>query len=34
MEEALYSVPLYWEFAGPDIGTARLPDESTILTWP
>jgi transposase, IS5 family len=31
MEEALYDVPLYREFAGLDEGMARLPDESTIL---
>jgi len=31
MEEALYDVPLYREFAGPDGGMVRLPDESTIL---
>ncbi|TDQ98933.1 IS5 family transposase [Paraburkholderia silvatlantica] len=31
MEEALYDVPLYREFAGLDDGMARLPDESTIL---
>jgi IS5 family transposase len=31
MEEALYDVPLYREFAGLDEGVTRLPDESTIL---
>ena len=31
MEEALYDVPLYRQFAGLDIGVDRLPDESTIL---
>ncbi len=31
MEEALYDVPLYREFAGLDGGVTRLPDESTIL---
>ena len=31
MEEALFDVPLYREFAGLDIGNVRLPDESTIL---
>ena len=31
MEEALYDVPLYREFAGLDEGMSRLPDESTIL---
>ncbi|MDH6147953.1 MULTISPECIES: IS5 family transposase [Paraburkholderia] len=31
MEEALYDVPLYREFAGLDGGMVRLPDESTIL---
>ncbi|TDY20033.1 IS5 family transposase [Paraburkholderia sp. BL6665CI2N2] len=31
MEEALYDVPLYLDFAGLDGGMARLPDESTIL---
>ena len=31
MEEALYDVPLYREFASLDGGMARLPDESTIL---
>jgi IS5 family transposase len=31
MEEALYDVPLYREFAGLDGGITRLPDESTIL---
>ena len=31
MEEALYDVPLYREFAGLDGGMGRLPDESTIL---
>jgi IS5 family transposase len=31
MEEALYDVPLYREFAGLDEGITRLPDESTIL---
>ncbi len=31
MEEALFDVPLYQEFAGLDNWTTRLPDESTIL---
>jgi transposase, IS5 family len=31
MEEALYDVPLYRDFAGLDCGMSRLPDESTIL---
>lgn len=31
MEEALYDVPLYSEFAGLGSGMTRLPDESTIL---
>ncbi len=31
MEEALFDVPLYREFAGLDGGNVRLPDESTIL---
>src|ERR1700761_1175780 len=31
MEEALYDVPLYREFAGLDGGMTRLPDETTIL---
>ncbi|MGF6812442.1 IS5 family transposase [Paraburkholderia sp. Clong3] len=31
MEEALYDVPLYREFAGLDGGMVRLPDKSTIL---
>ncbi|CAH2905010.1 MAG: Mobile element protein, partial [uncultured Paraburkholderia sp.] len=31
MEEALYDVLLYREFAGLDEGMTRLPDESTIL---
>ncbi len=31
MEEALYDIPLYRQFAGLDIGADRLPDESTIL---
>ena len=31
MEEALFDVPLYREFAGLDNGNVRLPDESTIL---
>ncbi|MFM0328028.1 IS5 family transposase [Caballeronia glebae] len=31
MEEALYDVPLYREFAGLDGAMARLPDETTIL---
>lgn len=30
MEEALYDVPLYREFAGLDGGMVRLPDESTF----
>jgi transposase, IS5 family len=31
MEEALYDVPLYRDFAGLDGGMTRLPDESRIL---
>jgi IS5 family transposase len=31
MEEALHDVPLYCGFAHLDPGTARLPDESTVL---
>ncbi len=31
VDEALYDVPLYREFAGLDEGMTRLPDESTIL---
>ena len=31
MEEALYDVPLYRQFAGLDMGNSRLPDESTLL---
>lgn len=31
MEEALFDVPVYREFAGLDNGLVRLPDESTIL---
>lgn len=31
MEEALFDVPLYREFAGLESGLVRLPDESTIL---
>ena len=31
MEEALYDVPLYRQFAGLDGGMTRLPDETTIL---
>ena len=31
MEEALFDVPLYREFAGLDNWMTRLPDESTIL---
>ena len=31
MEEALFDVPLYREFAGLDNGNVRLPDETTIL---
>jgi IS5 family transposase len=31
MEEALYDVPLYREFAKLDGAPARLPDETTIL---
>lgn len=31
MEEALYDVPLYREFAGLDGAMTRLPDETTIL---
>jgi len=31
MEEALHDVPLYREFIGIDVGSQRLPDETTIL---
>ena len=31
MEEALYDIPLYRQFAGLDLGNSRLPDESTLL---
>ncbi len=31
MEEALYDMPLFQQFAGLDPTTSRLPDESTIL---
>jgi hypothetical protein len=31
VEEALYDMPLFQQFAGLDPGTSRLPDESTIL---
>lgn len=31
MEEALYDVPLFLQFAVPDLGSSRLSDESTIL---
>ena len=31
MEEALYDMPLFQQFAGLDPATSRLPDESTIL---
>jgi IS5 family transposase len=31
MEEALYDIPLYREFANLDAGITRLPDETTIL---
>jgi len=31
MEEALYDIPLYREFAGLDGAMTRLPDETTIL---
>jgi len=31
MEEALYDMPLFQQFVGLDVGTNRLPDESTIL---
>ncbi|KMY86380.1 Mobile element protein [Candidatus Paraburkholderia calva] len=31
MEEALYDVPLYREFAGLDSVMTRFPDETTIL---
>jgi IS5 family transposase len=31
MEEALYDVPLYRQFAGLDIGNRGVPDESTLL---
>ena len=33
MQEALYDMPLYCEFAQLDPGISRLPDESTILTF-
>ena len=31
MEEALYDVPLYRQFAGLDLGSRSVPDESTLL---
>ena len=31
MEEALYDIPLYRQFARLDLGNSRLPDESTLL---
>ena len=31
MEEALYDVPLYRQFAGLDLGSRGVPDESTLL---
>lgn len=31
MEEALYDMPLFQQFAGLEVGGNRLPDESTIL---
>ena len=31
MEEALYDVPLYRQFAGLDVGSGKVPDESTLL---
>lgn len=31
MEEALYDIPLYRQFAGLDIGNRGGPDESTLL---
>lgn len=31
MEEALYDVPLYRQFARLDMGTSKVPDESTLL---
>ena len=31
MEEALYDLPLFQQFVCLDVGTSRLPDESTIL---
>jgi len=31
MEEALYDVPLYRQFAGLDLGNRGVPDESTLL---
>jgi IS5 family transposase len=31
MEEALHDVPMYLDFAGLSRGTARIPDETTIL---
>lgn len=31
MEEALYDVLIYREFAGLDVGTNRISDETTIL---
>ena len=31
MEEALHDIPQYREFAQLEVGTTRLPDESTIL---
>ena len=31
MEDALYDMPLFQQFVGLDVGTNRLPDESTTL---
>ena len=31
MEEALYDIPLYRQFAGLDLGSRGVPDESTLL---
>ena len=31
MEEALYDVQLYRQFAGLDLGSRGVPDESTLL---
>lgn len=31
MEESLYDMPIFREFAGLDMGEDHLPDESTIL---